>query len=251
VALAAGVMALAGHVLAKQFGLGRAVVALLLLTGGLMPVLLEGAYIMPEVWSGVLIALSLLCYGIARPGFAVVFGLLALFVRELAAPYCVVCGLLALGERRWKEFAAWAAGAVAYAAFYAWHVREVLPLIEPDAVAHSEGWLQFGGAAFVISLVQMNIYLLLLPQWLSAIYLVIAMLGFTGWQGAWGQRAAWTACVYVLTFAFIGQPFNQYWGALLAPLFCLGAAQGFAALRDVWNASRVPLTPSWSEDDAA
>jgi len=251
VAMAAAMMAIAGHTLAKEFGLMRAIVALVLLSGALMPVLLKSAYIMPEVWSGVLIGLSLVCYGIERRGFAVIFGLASLFVRELAAPYCVVCGLLALRDRRWKEFIAWALGAVAYATFYAWHISQVLPLIEPDALAHGQGWLQLGGAAFVISLVQMNIYLLLLPQWLTALYLVVAMLGFAAWQGAWAQRAAWTACLYVLTFAFVGQPFNQYWGALIAPLFCVGAAQGLPALRDVWRASRLPLAATWSQDEVA
>ncbi len=33
---------------------------------------------------------------------------------------------------------------------------------------HPNGWLQFGGALFVIAVSQMNAYLLLLPQWVSA-----------------------------------------------------------------------------------
>jgi hypothetical protein len=206
---------------------------------------------MPEVWCGVLIAASLACYGTGRTGIAVALGLAALFVRELAAPYCVVCGILAIHQRRWLEVKGWVVGAISYAAFYAWHLTQVVPLIESSARAHSEGWLQLGGAAFVISLVQMNAYLLLLPQWVSALYLVLALLGFASMGEGWGRRAAWTACLYTLAFGVGGQAFNQYWGSVIAPLFCFGAAQGAAALVDVCRAARLPLAPTWSQEDAA
>jgi hypothetical protein len=240
--VAVGVLAVAGHIVTKEARLRWALATLLFLTGALLPVALPGPYVMSEVWCGVLIGASLVCYGIERRGFAVACGLAALFMRELAAPYCLVCGLFAISERRWKESAGWLAGALAYAGFYAWHIAQVLPLIEADARTHAEGWLQFGGAAFVISLVQMNAYLLLLPQWISAVYLLVALVGFAALDGAWGRRAAWAACVYVLAFGFVGQPFNQYWGAVIAPLFCFGAAQGVAALVDLWRAARLPGT---------
>ncbi|MEX2141867.1 MAG: hypothetical protein WD894_21555 [Pirellulales bacterium] len=249
--VAVGVLAVAGHVVTKRAGLRLALTTLLFLTGALLPVALPGPYVMSEVWCGVLLAASLVCYGIDRKGFAVACGLAALFVRELAAPYCLVCGFFAMGERRWKEVGGWLAGALAYAGFYAWHVSQVLPLIEADARTHAEGWLQLGGAAFVISLVQMNVYLLLLPQWLSAIYLLVALLGFAALDGAWGRRAAWAACVYVLAFGFVGQPFNQYWGAVIAPLFCFGAGQGMAAIVDLWRAARLPGTAALSGGSAA
>jgi hypothetical protein len=249
-AAAIAVLCLAGHAVAKQAGLRRSMAILLLLIGGLFPVALAGPYIMPEVWCGVLLALSVCCFGIERRGAAVIVGIAALFVRELAAPYCAVCTVMAVKERQWKEVAAWITGGAAYTAFYLWHLTEVLPLIDSHARAHAEGWLQFGGAAFVISLVQMNVFLLLLPQWLSALYLVVAMLGFAGMQNAWGKRAAWTTCLYVVAFGFFGQPFNQYWGSVIAPLFCFGAAYGVASVVDLWRASRLHLAATWSDDDA-
>jgi hypothetical protein len=249
VALTVCLMGMAAHVVAKEAGLARALAVLLLLIGALLPVALAGPYYMPEVWCGVLIAASLAFYGTQRTGLAVALGLAALFVRELAAPYCVVCALLASQERRWQEVKAWVVGAIAYSAFYAWHLTQVVPLIESNARAHSEGWLQLGGAAFVISLVQMNAYLLLLPQWVSAIYLVLALLGFASMASLWGRRAAWVACLYTLAFGVVGQEFNQYWGSVIAPLFCFGAAQGLAALVDVCRAARLPLAPTWSQED--
>ena len=86
------------------------------------------------------------------------------------------------------------------------------PLIGPNDVAHTQGWVQFGGAGFVISTVQMNAYLLLLPQWVTAIYFALALLGFAGWTSQAGQRAGITAALYVVAFSFVGQSFNQYWG---------------------------------------
>jgi len=113
----------------------------------------------------------------------------------------------------------------------------VLALIKPSDLAHSDGWLQFNGAPFVLAIAQMNIFLLLLPQWVTAIYLPLAMLGFASWNSAAGQRAGFTACAFIMLFAFIGHPFNQYWGALVSPLFCLGAARAPSAIHDLLRQS--------------
>jgi hypothetical protein len=76
-------------------------------------------------------------------------GVAALFFRELAAPYVLVCIGLAASDRRWRELAWWTAGLAAYAVFFAVHVWHVLPRISPEDTAHSAGWIQFGGAAFL------------------------------------------------------------------------------------------------------
>jgi hypothetical protein len=87
----------------------------------------------------------------------------------------------------------------------------------------------------VISTAQVNAYLLALPQWVTGIYLSLALLGFAGWTAPWGQRAGLTAALYLGDFAIVGNPFNQYWGSLIAPLLCLGVAQAPAALIDLWH----------------
>ncbi len=233
--LAALALALAVHAAAREGNLRRGLLCGLLLIGALLPCWLPRIYMMPVVWAGVLIAISVCAYAIKRPWLGVGFGLAAVFVRELGGPYCVVCLLLSIYERRWREAAAWFIGLMAYFAFYAWHASIVLALVNAGDRAHTESWLQLGGAAFVISLTQMNTFLLLLPQWVSAVYLPLALLGFAGWNTPAGRRAGLTAAGFVALFGFVGQPFNQYWGALLAPLFCLGAAQAPAALADLWS----------------
>ena len=94
----------------------------------------------------------------------------------------------------------------------------------------------------MISITQMNAYLLQLPQWITGIYLSLAMLGFAGWTAPWGRRAGLTAALYLGGFAIIGNPFNQYWGSLIAPLLCLGVAQAPRRLRTFGTAPRWPNT---------
>lgn len=236
--LALLLLGLALAVMMREGGAVRALGCGLLMSGALLPGWLEQIYVMPVVWAGILIGLSICAYGLRRPGWGVAFGLSAVVLRELAAPYCVVCLLLAVWERRWRESLAWLLGLTAYLAFYAWHAHYVMSLQLSGDHAHPDGWLQFGGAAFVIAIAQMNAYLLLLPQWVSAIYLPLAMLGFAGWNTAVGRRAGITACAFVILFAFVGQPFNQYWGSLVAPLLALGVAQAPTTISDLVCRSR-------------
>ncbi len=237
--LAAAVMLLSCHLLARDGTLGRAIFCGLLMIGALMPCVLGDLFVMHELWAGALIALSVLAYGAGRPGWGIAAGFAALLMRELAAPYCGLCLLLAISDRRRREVTVWLALAAIYAIWYGAHAIEVLPRIAPDAIAHASGWICLGGAAFVISIVQMNAYLLLLPQWVSGVYLSLALLGFAGWQAPWGRRAGLTAALYLGGMAIVGQPFNQYWGSLVAPLLCLGVAQAPAALVVLWRAARL------------
>ena len=77
----------------------------------------------------------------------------------------------------------------------------------------------------------------------------LASVGFAALAGDWGRRAAWAAIAYTLFFGVVGQPFNQFWGALIAPLFCFGAAQGTAAAIDLVRAARLPHA-TWSSEEA-
>ena len=101
-----------------------------------------------ELWAGVLIFLSVLAYGFKRPDWGVAAALAALAVRELAAPYCVLCAVLAVVEGRRRGTLMWLLGAVAYGAVYAAHVAAVLPHTTPDAAIQARQWFSFGGAGF-------------------------------------------------------------------------------------------------------
>ena len=223
-----------GH---KNGSVRRAAAGALLLSGPLMFCVLGDLLVMPVLWAGVLIALSLCAYGLQRPGWGLLCGVAAVFFRELALPYCLLMAALAWRHKRYGELLGWFVGLAAWAAFFAAHWVQVAALIRPDARAHPGSWLQFGGAGFVIATAQMNAYLLLLPQWVTAVYLVAALCGLAGWNTPLGRRIALTACAYTAAFAVVGYEFNQYWGCLTAPLWCFGLAQFPASLADLWKAA--------------
>lgn len=226
--------------LVREGTLGVGNLGVLLLVGALWPCVEGHLFVMPEVWSGVLLALSLTAYARDSALLGVAAGVGALALRELAAPYCLICCGLALRRRQWLELALWLSGFVIYGLYLVLHLAQVLPRIRPDDLAHAQSWLCYGGAPFVISAAQMNMFLLMLPQWVTALYLVCALLGFASWDTLSGQRIGLTAAAYLITFCFVGQPFNQYWGSMIAPLLCLGAARFPSALADLSAAARGP-----------
>src|SRR5690606_27902959 len=132
---------------------------------------------------------------------------------------------LSFREQRKQELLLWGGGLVAYALFYAFHLNQILPLIQSTDIAQKQSWIQFGGAGFVIATSQMNIWLLLLPQWVTALFLAAAILGLATWKTPAGERIAITVAMYLALFSIVGQPINQYWGSMIAPLLCLGAAR--------------------------
>ncbi len=215
----------------------RPAACVLCLTGPLLLTVLGDLFVMPVLWAGVLIGLSVCAYGVNRPWLAVAFGLAAVFFRELALPYCLVCAAMAWRQKQRTELAAWTLGLVAWLMFFALHWWEVSGLIAAGARAHRQGWIQFGGAEFVLATARMNAYLLLLPPWVAAFYLVAAMVGMGGWGTPLGTRVGLSTCLFLAAFAMVGQSFNQYWGSLVAPLLCFGVARFPVSLGDLCRAA--------------
>jgi hypothetical protein len=213
----------------------------LLMIGSLLPCAIDNLYVAPELWAGTLIALSLAAYGRERTILAVGLGIGALFFRDIAAPYCLVMSGLALWQRRRGELVAWCVAYAAYAMFFAMHAASVASLIAPTDRAHDGSWVQFGGLPFVLSICQMNVFLLLSPQWLTAIYFALAMLGLASWRSQNGLRIGLVLSTYLALFSVVGHPFNQYWGSLVAPLLCFGAAKFPRAFADLYRAAEIGL----------
>ena len=88
----------------------------MLLTGPLLPTILGDLCVVPVLWAGVLIGLSACAYGIDRPWLGVACGLAAVFFRELALPYCLICAAMAWWRGRRGERAAWTLGLAAWLA---------------------------------------------------------------------------------------------------------------------------------------
>lgn len=229
---------LAGGIMQREAGTVVALGCLLLLIGAFLPCIVGDLFVMPVVWAGTFIALSLCAHGAGRVRLSIITGTAAAWLRELALPYCLLMLVVSAWRGHRREAFGWAIGIGTWAAFFAWHAVQVIAWQTPDDRFHAAGWVQMLGAPFVIATAQMNCFLLVLPQWVTALYLPLAMLGLAGWRGAWGERLGLTVCGYFVGLAIVGQSFNQYWGSLYAPLLCFGAARGPQVLGQLWQACR-------------
>ncbi|GAB6166927.1 hypothetical protein JCM19992_29270 [Thermostilla marina] len=216
--------------------------AVLLIGAILLPATLGRQYLATELWAGVLICLSLVAWGFGRGGWSIGLGVAAAFIRELAVLYCLVSCLTALCERRYREACGWAAGIGLWGIFFARHAWNVMHHMPAEGATAGPGWLRFGGAAFLISLTQMNAYLIVLPQAVAAAYLAAAWLGMLGWNTPFGRRTTYALCSYLAAFAAVGREFNQYWGQLIAGLLALAVAHAAPAAVDLISAARHRLT---------
>ena len=191
----------------------------------------EGIYF-GEVWAGVLIAASVGAYATGLRKVAIGLALFAPFFRELALPYVLVCGVLAWREKRRGETLAFVFGIAAFLAYYATHLIKVHSLLTPADLPNPAGWVQFGGIAFLLRASSVG-WLMILPPWLTAIYLPVSVLGIAGWSHAVAPRIALTVGAYLVAFSIVGHSVNLYWGELYAPLLSFGAVIGAISLYEL------------------
>ena len=177
-----------------------------------------------EVWTGVLIALSLCAYVRHWWTAAAALGIAAVFTRELAAPYCVACGLLAMAAHRRKETYVWIAGGLAYAVYFVVHVSQVWAHQLPSDLSQTQSWLRWNGLEFIMATLKVNGWIGLAPRWTAVLYMVLALAGAASPRVP--AQVALPLLTYFVLFAFAGQPFNYYWGWVTAPIWAFAAAYG-------------------------
>lgn len=203
--------------------------SLILLATGIAPAIVPQAYPLHEVWAGLLIALSL---AVRRPNAwiaAVLLGVAAAIIRELAAAYLLAMMVMAFKDGCRKEAAAWAIGLVIFAAALAVHAHDVNALVTASDPA-SPSWLRIGGWSFVLQTTQWNLLLEAAPRWLGVIVVPLALAGLTGRRDDVGQRVMLVVFGYVAAFIFVGRDNNSYWGLMIAPLWPLGLVTAWPAL---------------------
>jgi hypothetical protein len=169
-----------------------------------------------EIWAGLLIALSAVAYAKDKRIEGVLWGVTALFVRELAAPYCIVATLIAVREKRWREVAAWSAGIAVYGLFFAMHAWRVFQHIHPDDPANVNSWLYFGGLPFLFQIWRTDGLFLLLPRPVFAFVVVGIIVSW--WSRRMPLHVRSAVVLYSICFLVVGLPFNTYWGFMLAPV---------------------------------
>jgi hypothetical protein len=201
-----------------------------LMLGVLVVTAAPDAIFVSEAWAGVLLALSVCAYALDRSSVAIVLALTALVVRELAAPYCVVCALLAVSDRRWRQCAAWAAGAAIYSGYYSWHVAQVLAHRAADDIAHGTGWLTLPGVPFLQAALLKLGWFALLPSSMAALATALLAAGLVAPGTPRRLRAA--SAAFAGLFLVAGFPFNDYWGFIAAPVWAITCGYGVGAIID-------------------
>lgn len=223
-ALAVLAGAAAGVLLHRAGGWGLATPGAVLLMLSLAGTFAPATVLLSEMPAGVLILLSAALYGLGHWRSGMAAGFAALLIRELAGIYILVCLYLAWRNRRWSELVAWFALLCAYGVYFAVHYSAVHLHIGPGDPAYPDGWLQFGGLGFLIATAAFNGFFMILPGWVNALLLPLALLGLSAWPGRNGAHAGLMVGAALCVFAVLGKPFNTYWGALYTPLLTMGLA---------------------------
>jgi hypothetical protein len=202
--------------------------------GAVIAVAVPPAAFLTEAWSGVIIGLSFCAFRLRRWGTGMALGVLALFIRELAAPYVAVCALIAIRKRRWNEVFGWTVAAMMYFAFFTQHLISVRALHQPGDLSQASSWLFWGGPAFFVQTLRTNAWLLVAPSWLPLAAALLGLLAAACCSAGVPLRLRAVTLGYLAMFLAVGQPFNSYWGLVTAPLWAFAAAAGVDAVQTWW-----------------
>jgi len=226
-------LALAVIVKASQI-LRREMLGPLLVINAALPAAAAQSVPFFEVWAGLLIALSALAYANEKHIEGALWGTIALFFRELAAPYCVLATLIAIREKRWREVATWCAGGVLYGALFAFHAWRVVQHIRPDDPAQPNSWIYGGGLPFLLQIWRTHGLFMHLPR--PAFAFVVVAIVASWWSPRMPRHVRGAVMLYSICFLFVGLPFNTYWGILLAPLMGIWLSYSYDGFTQLFSA---------------
>lgn len=218
-------------------------VALALLAGGMIAFVQGELAAFHEIWAGLLIALSLAVRRGTNEGgdwiAAVSLGLVAMLVRETAALYVGIMGILAFAQGARREGLAWGATLVVLAGVVAVHAHAVASVVQPTDPA-SPGWTGMLGFGFFVRTMQLSTALDVAPLWLAAPLVGLALFGWAAWNSPLAVRALAVFGGYAALLGLFGRADTFYWGLMIAPVLLVGLAFVPAGLRDLLVAVRVP-----------
>jgi hypothetical protein len=215
--------------------------AMALQMGAVVAVIAPDAVYFPETWCGLLVGASLCAFLQHRGAVAVALGLLALLIRELAAPYCVSATLLVAWRKRSREVSLWAAAGCIYSIYFWRHVVQVQAHQRPDDLS-AGSWVALGGLPFVLSTVQAHLLGFLWPSVMTPIAFVLILGGILSRETPAIVRL--TSAAYMAMFLLVGKPFDNYWGLVVWPVWAFAGAFGLQAIvSDIRNMKLPPPSP--------
>lgn len=213
------------------------VAGVVLVFAGGLAVFNDSYGVVHDLVAGLLISLALALYRPERWWPSLLAAALGLAIRELALPFVLLWAVLALAERRWREFTAVAALLALFAIGLALHAHAVTAARLPgDEV--SQGWTELlGPAMFLSSLAQLT-PLLVIPPAAAAPLALLPLLGWAGLGGRTGLVATLWFAGFALFVALFARAGNFYWALLVLPAYAGGLALAPRALGDLVAALR-------------
>lgn len=200
---------------------GRRISGAMLIGAG-MAVGFSGKYVqLHDLWSGILVALSIAVHREERPWPAVLAAALALAIRELALPFVLLMGAFALFRRKWHEFAGWTALVLIFAIGLMFHIREVNAVVHASDPA-SPGWASLGGWSGFLNMVIQAGPFRSFPPWIAIVASILGLFGWATWKSRTGLFCTLFFSGYGLIFMVFGRPENFYWGLMVVPTLFLG-----------------------------
>lgn len=212
------------------------IVAMALLAGGLIAFVQSDLAYFHEIWAGLFVALSLGLRHRGRWVEAVAFGLIAVLIRETAAPYLAIMGGLALLEGERRETFGWVLALAVLAGALVLHADAVARVVRPLDPS-SPGWSGLLGFGFFVRTVSISTALSLAPLWFAAPLVGLALFGWSAWREPMALRALALFAVYAAILGIFGRVDTFYWGLLVAPTILVGLAFVPDALRDLFVAA--------------
>lgn len=202
-------------------------------------VLLNAMHLLSQEWAliheslaGILIGLALIWPTRGRWWVPVALLGIALSIRELVVPVVLLLALRSALERDWRGLGfALALTALFGLALY-WHAHMVELLALPSDPI-SPGWNAMGGWSTYLQFVHQTTILRFWPQWMAAVAIPLAWLGWLGLGGRLGSTMIVMQMGYAVMFMLFARTSNFYWAMLVAPTLLVGLAFAPRALADL------------------
>lgn len=207
---------------------GRAVTLVLLIAGAGAAVRIDLA-VMPEVWSGLFIALSLAIRRQGRWIEAAALGLAAALLHPAAALYLVVMAVMASRDGERREAGGWAIAATLLVPVLAFHGFAAALVVGPlDAAAAA--WSTPIGPLAALAGIGAVTHAALLPTGVTVAAAVLAIIGWGVWADPLARRAGTTLVAFVMLLVVGG---NAATALLVAPIALVGLVFVPDAMREL------------------
>ena len=196
-----------------------------------------------EIQAGLLMSMALALATTRWWVAGLVAAVLGIAVRELAAPFLLAWGAVALVTGRRKEFLALLGGAILVALGLWLHARGVAGARLPDDMT-SPGWMGMFGPSLALYGIHVTTLLQLLPNWLAGALGVLPLLGWIALGGRTGALAVLWFGGFIAAVAIFARQENFYWMGLFVPAYGVGLAFLPGALADLVRSLRPSATAS-------